>query len=141
MEGVEDHLEAVGLLERGVAPAVGDDDLPRLPVVANGGDVEGIVGGADEDLGALGRRLPLVGGGLPETGGRGDPSPGGVGEHLAVDRRGGGEGRRLKRRRRGGGSGGGQGRRQDEAGEVDLESHGRAFYVPSRRWARGGEKG
>ena len=85
--GIEDDLEAVGLVEGCVAACVGNDNAIRLAVVANDADVERIVVESDEDLRLLGGRLTFVGGGLHEAGGRGEVAPSRIRQNLAVKHR------------------------------------------------------
>ena len=68
--GVEDHPEAVGVVEVGVAARVGDDDARGLAVVADDADVERVGREDDAHLGVLGGGLPFVGLLLPEAGDR-----------------------------------------------------------------------
>ena len=134
--GVEDEPEAVGLDQRRVAPRVRDDDRRGVPDEADHPEVDRVVGVHDPHLGALGRRLALVGGVLaePRLGARG--GPGRLAEHVPVDlrsardpvgprdreprrgRRRQGPHRPGRRRLRGGGNGG-----QARRGQRDGQDH------------------
>ena len=85
VERVEDHAEAVAVVQRRVAPRLRRDDRRRRPVVADHADVQRVLGEPDAHLGALGRRLALVRGGLPEVAAGGHPCPRVVADHVAVD--------------------------------------------------------
>ena len=82
---VEDHPEAVGVVERRVAPRVRHDDRVGLAVVAHHPDVERVGGVDDPHLRPLRRRLPLVRLLLPEIGDGRGRLPRGVADHLAVE--------------------------------------------------------
>jgi hypothetical protein len=58
-EPVDEHTEAISVVERRVAAAIGGDDRERLGVVSHHADVERAVREAHEDLSALARRLPV----------------------------------------------------------------------------------
>ena len=88
LEGVEDHPEAVRVVERAVAPRVRDDDLRRIAVVAHDPDEQGVAGEDQPHLGALGDRLAFVGLVLLEPGNRRCLLPDRIRKHVPVDRRG-----------------------------------------------------
>ena len=92
---VEDHLEAVGVVQRRVAARIGDDDARRIGVVEHRADVERVRREHDPHFRSLRRRLPFVGLLLPEGRDRRRLRPRGIAEHIAVD------GRRLCRASRG----------------------------------------
>ena len=85
--GVDDHLEAVGVVHRRVAARVGDDDARRIAVVHHRADVERVGGEDDPHFGSLRRRLPFVGLLLPEGRDRRRLRPRGIAEHVAIDDR------------------------------------------------------
>ena len=68
--GVENDLEAVGLVQRRVAPAVRHDDRAGVRGVADNPEVDGVGVVHDADLGAFRGRLALEGTALHEAGGR-----------------------------------------------------------------------
>ena len=84
-EGVEHHLKAVGVIHRGVAPAVAHDDAGRVPVVAHDAKVNRVVRDHDAHLCSLRRRLPLIGGALAEPADRLHRGPHRVAEDVAVE--------------------------------------------------------
>ena len=107
--GVEDHLEAVGVVHRRVAARVGDDDARRIRVVEHRADVERVGGEDDADFRPFRRGLPFVRLFLPEGRDRRRLRPRRIAEHIAVDRRRfrrTGRGRDVRGGRRRGGSGG-----------------------------------
>ena len=85
--GVDDHLEAVGVVHRRVAPRIRDDDAGWIGVVHHRADVERVGGEHDPHFGALRHRLPFVGLLLPEGGDRRGLRPGRIAEHVAIERR------------------------------------------------------
>ena len=84
---VEDHLEAVAVVEWRVAAALRDHDALRLAIVADDADVKRVGCVEDADLGLLGRRTAFLWRCLPEIGEYWRDGPGRVVEDVAVDRR------------------------------------------------------
>ena len=86
--GIEDDLKAVGVVERGVAPCIRDDDPVGRFVVADHADIQRVGREHDADFGLLRGGLPFVGLFLPEGRHRRRLLPRRIAEDLAIEDRG-----------------------------------------------------
>ena len=85
--GVEDHLEAVGVVHRRVPSRIRHDDAARVRVVEHHADVERVGGEDHADLGLLGRRLALIRLLLHEAGDWRGRLPRWITQHITIERR------------------------------------------------------
>jgi hypothetical protein len=87
VEGIEQDLNRVGVVEAGVAPALADDNAVRRGVETDRRDVEVLAIEEKADLGPFGSRLAVIRFLLNESAERRDGGPDGIVD-AAVDSRG-----------------------------------------------------
>ena len=84
VERVEDDLDAVAVVQRGVSTTVRDGDLPGCLVIADHADIQRGGGEDEPHLRLLRGRLPFIGAGLPELCGGVGLRPGRVAQDHPV---------------------------------------------------------